>query len=138
MRGSHPCCVCPTALILDCSGVGKSTFINCFRGLTAHDEGAAAVGLVETTNEPTPYEHPDFSHLKIWDLPGTVSTFVELHIPFAVAGVGTPNYPQSCYLEKVQFQRYDFFLIICRTRFTGIVIFVLAETITLTIPLRRE
>ena len=67
------------------------------------DEGAAGVGVVETTNEPTPYEHPDFPHLKIWDLPG----------------VGTPNYPRSCYLEKIQFARYDFFLILSRTRFTG-------------------
>lgn len=52
------------------SGVGKSTFINCLRGLEAEDECAANVGVVETTNEPTPYEHPDFSNLKIWDLPG--------------------------------------------------------------------
>ena len=44
-----------------------------------------------------------FSHLKIWDLPG----------------VGTPNYPRSCYLEKIHFTRYDFFLILSRTRFTG-------------------
>ncbi|CAF0898290.1 unnamed protein product [Adineta steineri] len=88
--------------VVGSSGVGKSTFINCFRGLDAEDEGAAAVGVVETTNEPKPYEHPEFSNLKIWDLPG----------------VGTPNYPRSCYLEKIQFQRYDFFLILCRTRFT--------------------
>jgi len=33
--------------------------------LIPQDEGAAGVGVVETTNEPTPYEHPDFSHLKI-------------------------------------------------------------------------
>jgi len=60
------------------SGVGKSTFINCLRGLEAEDEGAAGVGVVETTNEPTPYEHPDFSNLKIWDLPGkTFFLFLE-------------------------------------------------------------
>jgi predicted GTPase len=50
--------------------VGKSTFINCLRGLEAEDPGAANVGVVETTNEPTPYEHPDCSNLRIWDLPG--------------------------------------------------------------------
>ncbi|CAF1098090.1 unnamed protein product [Rotaria sordida] len=88
--------------IVGSSGVGKSTFINCLRGLEAEDEGSASVGVVETTNQPIPYEHPDFPNLKIWDLPG----------------VGTPNYPQSCYLEKIQFERYDFFLILCRTRFT--------------------
>ncbi len=60
------------------SGVGKSTFINCLRGLEAEDEGAAGVGVVETTNQPTPYEHPDFSNLKIWDLPGRYSFFHEL------------------------------------------------------------
>ncbi|CAF3583481.1 unnamed protein product [Rotaria socialis] len=88
--------------VVGSSGVGKSTFINCLRGVEAEAEGAADVGVVETTNEPTPYEHPDFSNLKIWDLPG----------------VGTPNYLHASYLEKVQFQRYDFFLILCRTRFT--------------------
>ena len=91
-------------IILAFSGVGKSTFINCFRNLQAEDESAARVGVVETTNEPTAYEHPDFPNLKIWDL----------------SGVGTPNYPRSEYLQKIQFERYDFFLILCRTRFTGI------------------
>lgn len=57
--------------VVGSSGVGKSTFINCLRGLDAQDNGAANVGVVETTNQPTPYEHPDFSNLKIWDLPGT-------------------------------------------------------------------
>ncbi|UJR37379.1 hypothetical protein I4U23_030085 [Adineta vaga] len=88
--------------VVGSSGVGKSTFINCFRGLEAEDNGSADVGIVETTNEPRAYEHPDFPNLKIWDLPG----------------VGTPNYPRSCYLEKIQFERYDFFFILCRTRFT--------------------
>lgn len=58
-------------LIVVFSGVGKSTFINCLRGLEAEDQGSASVGVVETTNQPTPYEHPDFPNLKIWDLPGT-------------------------------------------------------------------
>lgn len=104
------------------SGVGKSTFINCLRGLEAEDEGAANVGVVETTTEPRAYEHPDFPNLKIWDLPGKNSFFLLLfhrtNHPF-ILGVGTPNYPRSCYLEKIQFERYDFFLILCRTRFTG-------------------
>lgn len=57
-------------IILGFSGVGKSTFINCFRNVQAEDEGAARVGVVETTNEPKAYEHPDFANLKVWDLPG--------------------------------------------------------------------
>jgi predicted GTPase len=51
--------------------VGKSTFINCLRGLTANDNDSASVGVVETTNDLTAYEHPDFANLKIWDLPGS-------------------------------------------------------------------
>ena len=57
--------------VVGSSGVEKSTFINFFRNSQAEDEGAARVGVVETTNEPTAYEHPDFPNLKIWDLPGT-------------------------------------------------------------------
>lgn len=60
------------------SGVGKSTFINCLRGLEAEDEGAAPVGVVETTNQPTPFEHQDFPNLKIWDLPGKNSSIFSI------------------------------------------------------------
>jgi energy-coupling factor transporter ATP-binding protein EcfA2 len=106
--------------IIVSSGVGKSTFINCLRGLEAEDQGSASVGVVETTNQPTPYEHPDFPNLKIWDLPGThFFLFDSFEQKILILGVGTPNYPRSCYLEKIQFERYDFFLILCRTRFTG-------------------
>lgn len=101
------------------SGVGKSTFINCFRNVQAEDEGAARVGVVETTNEPKAYEHPDFANLKVWDLPGRDIPLFETTCRRIILGVGTPNYPRSEYLQKIQFERYDFFLILCRTRFTG-------------------
>ncbi len=84
------------------SSCGKSTFINTMRGLTAEDEGAAAVGVVETTTECRPYPHPSNKSFMLWDLPGA----------------GTPNFPRSTYLDQVNFDKYDFFLIMSRSRFT--------------------
>lgn len=85
------------------SGTGKSSFINAIRGLTADSEGAAPVGVVETTKVPTPYSHPDNTNLKLWDLPG----------------VGTMDFPQERYLEEIGFKKYDFFLIFSSGRFTS-------------------
>jgi len=88
--------------IIGNSGTGKSSFINAIRGLTADDTGAAAVGVNETTTIPTAYAHPNNQLLKFWDLPG----------------VGTPNFPKETYLEKIGFQKFDFFLIMSKDRFT--------------------
>ncbi|XP_067676907.1 interferon-inducible GTPase 5-like [Haliotis asinina] len=86
------------------SGVGKSTFINSVRGLTADDEGSAAVGTGDTTQEPTVYRHPYNEKLVFWDLPG----------------VGTPKFPQDkSYLERVGYSKYDFFLLLSDDRFTS-------------------
>ena len=84
------------------SGVGKSSFINSIRGLTADDEGAAAVGVKETTLEIRSYPHPDNSMMKFWDLPG----------------VGTNEFPRSTYLADIDVDRYDFFLLMTADRFT--------------------
>ncbi|KAG7333931.1 hypothetical protein KOW79_002338 [Hemibagrus wyckioides] len=83
------------------SGSGKSTFINVFRGLGDEDEGSAETGVVETTTEPTAYPHPKFPNVKLWDLPG----------------IGTPRFKADEYLKQVQFERYDFFIIIASDRF---------------------
>ena len=90
--------------IIGNSGVGKSSFINAIRDLTADDkeEGAAEVDVVESTNEITAYPHPDNPTLKFWDLPG----------------VGTDNFPRATYLEAIHVDRYDFFLLMTATRFT--------------------
>jgi len=88
--------------VLGNSGTGKSSFINTIRGLTAEDEGAAEVGVTETTKKPTPYSHPRNALLKFWDLPG----------------VGTPKFPREAYLEKIGFDKFDFFLIMSKDRFT--------------------
>jgi len=77
-------------------GVGKSSFVNAIRGLNADDEGAAAVGVKQTTMEPRSYPHPDNPMLLLWDLPG----------------VGTHQFPKATYLAEIDVDRYDFFLLI--------------------------
>ncbi|XP_057300529.1 interferon-inducible GTPase 5-like [Hydractinia symbiolongicarpus] len=85
------------------SGTGKSSFINTIRGLTPRDKNAASVGVVECTTEPTSYPDPKNPMLQYWDLPG----------------VGTPRFPKDeTYLRRINFERYDFFLIVTATRFS--------------------
>ena len=85
------------------SGVGKSSFINAIRNLSSDDEGGAAVGVTECTMQPEPYPHPANHDVIFWDLPG----------------VGTPTFSRDVYLERVNFDRYDFFIIFSATRFTS-------------------
>jgi len=84
------------------SGVGKSSFINAIRRLTADDEGAAKVGVKETTVAIQEYFHPSNPLLKFWDLPG----------------MGTDRFPRQTYLSDIQVERFDFFLLITADRFT--------------------
>jgi len=84
------------------SGVGKSSFINAIRGLTADDEGAAEVGVKECTVETVSYPHSKNPLLKFWDLPG----------------VGTDRFPRQTYLDDIGVDRFNFFLLITATRFT--------------------
>uniref|UniRef100_A0A3B1JCN3 IRG-type G domain-containing protein n=1 Tax=Astyanax mexicanus TaxID=7994 RepID=A0A3B1JCN3_ASTMX len=85
---------------------GKSTFIKAFRGLKKGEKGAAKTGGTETTTESTHYEHPTMSNMKLWDLPG----------------IGSPNFKSktysALYVNKMHFEKYDFFLIISSERFT--------------------
>ncbi|XP_063353855.2 interferon-inducible GTPase 5-like [Pelmatolapia mariae] len=83
------------------TGSGKSTFVNAFRGVSVDDVGAAPTGVKETTSEVTAYTHPNYPNVKFWDLPG----------------IGTPNFPSDTYLERVRFEKFDFFIIISDTRF---------------------
>ncbi|XP_045196694.2 interferon-inducible GTPase 5-like isoform X2 [Mercenaria mercenaria] len=84
------------------SGVGKSCFINAFRNVKRGEELFAEEDVVETTKEPTPYQHPQHPNFVFWDLPG----------------VGTGAFPKMEYLKKVKFEKYDFFLILSSQRFT--------------------
>ncbi|CAM5175237.1 unnamed protein product [Eretmochelys imbricata] len=85
------------------TGAGKSSFVNALRGLGDEDVGAARTGVVETTREPTPYQHPQYPNVTIWDLPG----------------IGTPDFHPDSYLEQVGFSRYDIFFIIASRCFTA-------------------
>ncbi|XP_045167764.2 interferon-inducible GTPase 1-like [Mercenaria mercenaria] len=84
------------------SGAGKSSYINALLGINLKGTGAAKVDVVETTKDNTPYQHPEHPNLILWDLPG----------------IGTANFPQKTYVEKVNFKKFDFFLILSSDRFT--------------------
>ncbi|XP_056399524.1 interferon-inducible GTPase 5-like [Hyla sarda] len=82
-------------------GSGKSTFINVIRGLNDEEKDSAKTGVVETTMSPTAYLHPHHRNVRYWDLPG----------------IGSPGFKPMDYLKLVEFDRYDFFLIITTERF---------------------
>ncbi|XP_072361105.1 interferon-inducible GTPase 5-like isoform X2 [Scyliorhinus torazame] len=83
------------------SGAGKSSFINAMRGLQSTDKGAAKSGTTETTMEPASYSHPNLPSVCFWDLPG----------------LGTSNFQTDMYLQRMNFNKYDFFIIISDCRF---------------------
>ncbi|GCB82633.1 hypothetical protein scyTo_0021664, partial [Scyliorhinus torazame] len=93
------------------SGSGKSAFINALRGVSDDDTAAAPTGVTKITREPKMYKYRDNDAVKIWDLPG----------------IGNPNYQASQYLEQVQFDEYDFFIILSATRFTENDLFLAKE-----------
>ncbi|XP_063077008.1 interferon-inducible GTPase 5-like [Engraulis encrasicolus] len=83
------------------TGVGKSSFVNAIRGVQRGDEGWAPTGVTETTMEPKEYPHPSMPNVRIWDLPG----------------IGTPSFDAKRYVNKVHFEKYDFFIIVSASRF---------------------
>ncbi|KAH3738741.1 hypothetical protein DPMN_045383 [Dreissena polymorpha] len=83
------------------SGTGKSSFINAMLGLRSGDVGAAKVGLFETTLKRTEYKHSGYPNLVFWDVPG----------------VGTINFPKETYLDTIEFEVYDFFILVTASRF---------------------
>ncbi|XP_028404341.1 T-cell-specific guanine nucleotide triphosphate-binding protein 1-like [Dendronephthya gigantea] len=87
------------------SGVGKTSFINAFRGLYDDDceNGAASVD-VEATLEPTEYKHPLYPMISFVDLPG----------------IGTPRFNDfEAYCREMRLEDYDKFLIFTASRLTS-------------------
>jgi len=87
--------------VIGLSGSGKSSLINALRDLNADQTGAAEVGSDETTTEPTEYPHPENKQLVLVDLPG----------------VGTSKFPRDSYLDVIEVDQYDFFLLVAQKRF---------------------
>ncbi|XP_072534900.1 uncharacterized protein irgq1 isoform X2 [Salminus brasiliensis] len=83
------------------SGSGKSTLINALLGLDNDDENAAPTGVVETTMKPAVYEYPNNPHVRLWDLPG----------------MGTPSFLSNRYVETMNFNLYDMFIVVISERF---------------------
>ena len=84
------------------SGAGKSSLINSLRSLRPKDEGAAAVGVNETTMEPHPYPYAQNKNIVIWDLPG----------------VGTPKFKRENYVDEVGLSDFEALILCTCTRFT--------------------
>ena len=83
------------------SGQGKSSLINCLRNMTAKSEGAADVGVTQTTMEPTPYPHPRLRNVILWDMPG----------------FNTEDFKRDTYLERMKFDTFDAVIICSSERF---------------------
>uniref|UniRef100_A0A670ZEF4 IRG-type G domain-containing protein n=1 Tax=Pseudonaja textilis TaxID=8673 RepID=A0A670ZEF4_PSETE len=84
------------------AGAGKSSFVNAFRGVMDDDDEAAEVGTVKGTMVPKAYPHPSCPNIQIWDLPR----------------FGTPMFKEAEYVQKVQFERYDVFIMVTADGFT--------------------
>ncbi|XP_072127341.1 interferon-inducible GTPase 5-like isoform X2 [Mobula birostris] len=82
-------------------GSGKSTFINAMRDVRSDDPGAASTGNDEASMVPTAYHLPSLPDIQLWDLPGLNSFGFEL----------------NHYLKQVNFESYDFYIIVSQSRF---------------------
>jgi GTP-binding protein EngB required for normal cell division len=92
------------------SGVGKSSFINAIRRLRPGEEGAARVGVRQTTFERQAYAFAGFSAAliddceRLWDVPGG----------------GTLSFPIASYIKDMGLRYFDCVIIIVDRRLTEI------------------
>lgn len=93
------------------AGVGKSLLINKLRRVRPQAHGWAAVGVCETTREPTKYPFPGQPKVCLWDLPGS----------------GTAAVPSETYVQDMGLRYFDKVLICTAGRFTETEIKLRAE-----------
>ncbi|KAG0600101.1 hypothetical protein M758_11G007200 [Ceratodon purpureus] len=101
------------------SGSGKSSLINAFRGLSRGDEGAARVGVTETTLEVTRYPDPRDVY--------PYKRFVWYDIP----GAGTAAVSDAQYFEKQGLFAFDWIILVYSDRFTNVDIDIIENCIRL-------
>ena len=84
--------------VVGLTGLGKSSWINQFRGLTEHHPNAAAIGSPpdECTLTAASYEFEENPTLVLWDIPGA----------------DTDAFPIESYYEKTSMERYDAFVLL--------------------------
>ena len=83
------------------SGVGKSSLINALRGLKPKANGAAPVGIRETTTKIQKYEFPESDKVVLWDLPG----------------MGTEKFRQETYINDMGLSKFDIVIVVTASRF---------------------
>jgi chemotaxis protein histidine kinase CheA len=101
------------------SGSGKSSLINALRGLRSKDAGAAAVGIVETTQEVTRYPDRNPNHPFVW---------------YDIPGAGTLNHHDWQYFNKQGLYIFDCITVLFDNRFTMIDIAILRNCARWKIP----
>eukprot|EP00434_Breviolum_minutum_P003416 symbB.v1.2.003006.t1/scaffold113.1/size324549/4 len=122
---------CMNLAVVGNSGVGKSLLINRLRRLRPQAEGWAAVGVNETTREPSMYPYPNQSasqtpvitssvmccrdtlrpKVRLWDLPGA----------------GTSAVPAETYLQDMGLRYFDRVVVVSAGRFTEMEVALRAE-----------
>ena len=100
------------------SGVGKSALLNSVRGLWSDDDGAAPVGINETTAEIQGYVDPNHPQVQWFDVPGA----------------NTPNISGWLYFMDQHLYIFDALVILFSDRFTQTVGTLLSNAHRCTIP----
>ncbi|XP_030067097.1 interferon-inducible GTPase 5 [Microcaecilia unicolor] len=83
------------------TGSGKSSFVNALRNVTAVGGEEAETGVTATTKKATAFPFSGAPNVRVWDMPG----------------FGTPELPMELYLEHMELDHYDFFIVIASERY---------------------
>ncbi|XP_029432155.1 interferon-inducible GTPase 5-like [Rhinatrema bivittatum] len=98
---SAPVNICLDIAVIGEAGSGKSSFVNALRNLAAFGGEEAKTGVTATTRKATAFPYPGAPNVRVWDLPG----------------LGTPELPMEQYLENMELDYYDFFIVVASERY---------------------